>query len=100
MSFQSLAFCVFLAAALAVCLTLGRRSARLGTQLLAAASLVFYLLGPGGWRTALGGLSVLLLGIAVTARAIRRMAHDVTQMPSSRQASPPSTTACPPGPRR
>ena len=75
MSFQSLAFCVFLAAALAACLTLGRRSARLGTQLLAAASLVFYLLGPGGWRTALGGLSVLLLGIAVTARAIRRMAR-------------------------
>ena len=75
MSFQSLAFCVFLAAALAACLTLGRRSARLGTQLLAASSLVFYLLGPGGWRTALGGLSVLLLGIAVTARAIRRMAR-------------------------
>ena len=36
MSFQSLAFFGFLAAALAVCLTAGRRSPRMGAALLAA----------------------------------------------------------------
>ena len=45
MSFQSLAFFGFLAAALAVCLTAGRRSPRAGAAMLAAASAVFYLLG-------------------------------------------------------
>ena len=53
MSFQSLAFFGFLAAALAVCLTAGRRSPRAGAAMLAAASAVFYLLGPGGWTVVL-----------------------------------------------
>ena len=56
MSFQSLAFFGFLAAALAVCLTAGRRSPRAGAAMLAAASAVFYLLGPGGWTVVLGGI--------------------------------------------
>ena len=73
MSFQSLAFFGFLAAALAVCLTAGRRSPRMGAALLAAASAVFYLLGPGGPAVVLGGLACLLLGIAVTAWALRHM---------------------------
>ena len=73
MSFQSLGFLAFLTAALAVCLPAGRRSPRGGAALLATASAVFYLLGPGGWTVALGGLACLLLGIAVTAWALRRM---------------------------
>ena len=60
MSFQSLAFFGFLAAALAVCLTAGRRSPRAGAAMLAAASAVFYLLGPGGWTVVLGGIACLL----------------------------------------
>ena len=75
MSFQSLAFFGFLAAALAVCLTAGRRSPRAGAAMLAAASAVFYLLGPGGWTVVLGGIACLLAGICVTACAIRRMAR-------------------------
>ena len=75
MSFQSLAFFGFLAAALAVCLTAGRRSPRAGAAMLAAASAVFYLLGPGGWTVVLGGDACLLAGICVTAWAIRRMAR-------------------------
>ena len=75
MSFQSLAFFGFLAAALAVCLTAGRRSPRAGAAMLAAASAVFYLLGPGGWTVVLGGIACLLAGICVTAWAIRRMAR-------------------------
>ena len=75
MSFQSLAFFGFLAAALAVCLTAGRRSPRAGAAMLAAASAVFYLLGPGGWTVVLGGVACLLAGICVTAWAIRRMAR-------------------------
>ena len=75
MSFQSLAFFGFLAAALAVCLTAGRRSPRAGAAMLAAASAVFYLLGPGGWTVVLGGVACLLAGICVTACAIRRMAR-------------------------
>ena len=67
MSFQSLAFFGFLAAALAVCLTAGRRSPRAGAAMLAAASAVFYLLGPGGWTVVLGGVACLLAGICVTA---------------------------------
>lgn len=62
MSFQSLAFFGFLAAALAVCLTAGRRSPRAGAAMLAAASAVFYLLGPGGWTVVLGGIACLLGG--------------------------------------
>ncbi len=75
MSFQSLAFFGFLAAALAVCLTAGRRSPRAGAAMLAAASAVFCLLGPGGWTVVLGGIACLLAGICVTAWAIRRMAR-------------------------
>ena len=75
MSFQSLAFFGFLAAALAVCLTAGRRSPRAGAAMLAAASAVFCLLGPGGWTVVLGGVACLLAGICVTAWAIRRMAR-------------------------
>lgn len=56
MSFQSLAFFGFLAAALAVCLTAGRRSPRAGAAMLAAASAVFYLLGPGDGRWCWGAL--------------------------------------------
>ena len=74
MSFQSLAFFGFLAAALAVCLTAGRRSPRAGAAMLTAASAVFYLLGPGGWTVVLGGVACLLAGICVTACAIRRTA--------------------------
>ena len=73
MSFQSLGFWAFLALALAVCLTAGRRSPRAGAALLTAASALFYLLGPGGWAVVLGGLVCLLLGIGVTAWAVRRM---------------------------
>ena len=73
MSFQSLGFLAFLAVTLAVCLPVGRRSPRGGAALLTIASAVFYLLGPGGWTVALGGLACLLLGIAVTAWALRRM---------------------------
>ena len=76
MSFQSLGFWAFLAAALAVCLTAGRRSPRTGAALLTAASVLFYLLGPGGWTVVLGGLACLLLGIGVTAWAVRRMGRD------------------------
>ena len=43
--------------------------------MLAAASAVFYLLGPGGWTVVLGGIACLLAGICVTACAIRRMAR-------------------------
>ena len=75
MSFQSLAFFGFLATALAVCLTAGRRSPRAGAAMLAAASAVFCLLGPGGWTVVLGGIACLLAGICVTAWAIRRMAR-------------------------
>ena len=75
MSFQSLAFFGFLVAALAVCLTAGRRSPRAGAAMLAAASAVFCLLGPGGWTVVLGGVACLLAGICVTAWAIRRMAR-------------------------
>ena len=75
MSFQSLAFFGFLATALAVCLTAGRRSPRAGAAMLAAASAVFCLLGPGGWTVVLGGVACLLAGICVTAWAIRRMAR-------------------------
>ena len=66
MSFQSLAFFGFLATALAVCLTAGRRSPRAGAAMLAAASAVFCLLGPGGWTVVLGGVACLLAGICVT----------------------------------
>lgn len=45
----------------------------MGAALLAAASAVFYLLGPGGPAVVLGGLACLLLGIAVTAWALRHM---------------------------
>ena len=76
MSFQSLGFWAFLALALAVCLTAGRRSPRTGAALLTAASAAFYLLGPGGWAVVLGGLVCLLLGIGVTAWAVRRMGRD------------------------
>ena len=76
MSFQSLGFWPFLAAALAVCLTAGRRSPRTGAALLTAASVLFYLLGPGGWTVVLGGLACLLLEIGVTAWAVRRMGRD------------------------
>ena len=54
MSFQSLGFWPFLAAALAVCLTAGRRSPRTGAALLTAASVLFYPLGPGGWAGTAG----------------------------------------------
>lgn len=74
MSFQSLAFFAFLAAVLAVCLPVGRRSRRAGAAALTAASAVFYLLGPDP-RTAAGGLICLLAGIGVTAWALRRMAR-------------------------
>ena len=83
MSFQSLGFWAFLALALAVCLTAGRRSPRTGAALLTAASALFYLLGPGGWTVVLGGLVCLLLGIAVTAWALRRM------MGRARRGPPP-----------
>ena len=76
MSFQSLGFWAFLALALAVCLTAGRRSPRAGAALLTAASALFYLLGPGGWTVVLGGLACPLLGIGVTAWAVRRMGRD------------------------
>ena len=76
MSFQSLGFWAFLALALAVCLTAGRRSPRTGAALLTAASALFYLLGPGGWTVVLGGLVCLLLGIGVTAWAVRRMGRN------------------------
>ena len=48
MSFQSLAFFGFLAAALAVCLTAGRRSPRAGAAMLAAAS-AFWAPEDGRW---------------------------------------------------
>ena len=70
MSFQSLAFFGFLAAALAVCLTAGRRSPRAGAAMLAAASAVFCLLGPGGWTVVLGGVACLLAGISAAGASI------------------------------
>ena len=66
MSFQSLAFFGFLAAVIAACLLVGRRSLAAGKVLLAVACLVFYL---SGVSSPLAGFAVLLLGMAVTLAA-------------------------------
>ena len=79
MSFQTLAFLLFLAVTAAVCPAVGRRNRRAGAGVLTAACAIFYLLGPGGWRTAAGGLVCLLLGIGVSALALRAMAGDTAQ---------------------
>ena len=66
MSFQSLDFFGFLAAVIAACLLVGRRSLAAGKVLLAVACLVFYL---SGVSSPLAGFAVLLLGMAVTLAA-------------------------------
>ena len=71
MSFQSLPFLLFLAAAALVCPALSRRNRRAGEVLLTLGCLGFYLAG-GGWRA----FGVLAAGTVVTALVLRVLAGE------------------------
>lgn len=71
MNVQSLSFLLFLAAVLAVCLPLGRRSLPAGKACLTAACIAGYLLG-GGVRS----FAVLGVGLAVTWAALGHLRPD------------------------
>ena len=75
MSFQSLEFLAFLAAATAVCLAVDRRSRTAAANCLALFSVAFYVLS-GGWE----GLFVLAAGLAVSAAAVRYLAAPEIQI--------------------